>query len=185
MSIGRVQRPVAAAIVALGAGGIAQAVAGSGPAAAAGRSKTAVVHASMVAKVGDVLVDSAGRTLYVFSKDSAGHSRCTGTCAGVWSPLLAKGKVTVGHGARRSLIGEIMRPGGQHQVTYDHRPLYTYVADTGSGQAHGQGVIGFGGKWSTISPMGHAVTARSSSSHSSWSSSSSPSTTPSSGGYGY
>src|SRR6266576_3195260 len=54
--------------------------------------------------VGKVLVDSQGRTLYLFQKDSGTTSACTGACASAWPPLRANGKPTVGGGANASLV---------------------------------------------------------------------------------
>src|SRR6185503_16778021 len=55
--------------------------------------------------LGKILVDSQGRTLYLFKKDSGTKSECTGACASAWPPLRANGKVTVGSGANASLVG--------------------------------------------------------------------------------
>src|SRR4051812_1314221 len=46
--------------------------------------------------VGTILVDSQGRTLYLFERDSGTKSTCTGACAVEWPPLRATGKPTVG-----------------------------------------------------------------------------------------
>src|SRR5919112_1282409 len=54
-------------------------------------------------QLGRVLVDSQGRTLYLFTKDSANTSACSGMCATFWPPLKAGGKPTAGRGASASL----------------------------------------------------------------------------------
>src|SRR5262245_31556128 len=36
---------------------------------------------------GPILVDSRGRTLYLFRRDTPGRSACTGACAVAWPPL--------------------------------------------------------------------------------------------------
>ena len=46
--------------------------------------------------LGKVLVDSQGRTLYLFEKDSGTTSACSGGCATEWPPLRASGKPTAG-----------------------------------------------------------------------------------------
>src|SRR5437016_2881158 len=52
--------------------------------------------------LGKVLVNSHGRTLYLFSKDSGTTSACSGACAVNWPPLRANGKPTLGSGADSS-----------------------------------------------------------------------------------
>src|ERR1700760_738645 len=37
--------------------------------------------------LGNILVDSQGRTLYLFQKDAGTTSVCTGACAAAWPPL--------------------------------------------------------------------------------------------------
>ena len=39
--------------------------------------------------LGKILVDSKGRTLYLFTKDSGKKSACSGMCATFWPPLQA------------------------------------------------------------------------------------------------
>ena len=108
--------------------------------------------------LGKILVDSKGRTLYLFKKDSRRKSRCTGACATFWPPLLrASGKPTVGRGARASMVGTIRRSDGKRQVTYNGHPLYSFVMDTKTGQTHGEGVTAFGAKWFVVSPAGKQI----------------------------
>jgi predicted lipoprotein with Yx(FWY)xxD motif len=107
--------------------------------------------------LGPVLVNSRGRTLYLFGKDGNGKSACSGKCATFWPPLIANGKSRVAGGAKASLIGTIKRADGRRQVTYNHHPLYTFVKDTNKGQTHGEGVSAFGAKWYAVSPAGAKV----------------------------
>ena len=110
--------------------------------------------------LGRILVDSRGRTLYLFGKDSRGKSACTGKCATFWPPLLAGGKPQAAAGARASLLGTIKRADGRLQVTYNHHPLYTFVKDKSKGQTKGEGVSAFGSKWYAVSPAGAKVTPK-------------------------
>jgi predicted lipoprotein with Yx(FWY)xxD motif len=112
-----------------------------------------VAHSSL----GSILVDSQGRTLYLFKADSATKSACTGACATAWPPLLANGKTTAGAGLSASKLGTITRSGGQHQVTYNGHPLYTFVKDTKPGDTTGQGVVAFGAGWFAVSPAGNQI----------------------------
>ena len=43
-------------------------------------------------KLGRILVDGAGRTLYLFRKDKGTKSECAGACAKGWPPLMTSGK---------------------------------------------------------------------------------------------
>ena len=40
--------------------------------------------------LGNILVDGRGFTLYMFTKDEAGKSNCTGGCLQVWPPLCVR-----------------------------------------------------------------------------------------------
>ena len=105
-------------------------------------------------KLGKILVDSRGRTLYLFEKDAHGHSTCAGTCAAYWPPLLTPAGPTAGHNAKQALLGVIRRSNGTRQVTYAGHPLYLFVQDTKPGQTHGQDLHDFGAGWYVLSPAG-------------------------------
>jgi predicted lipoprotein with Yx(FWY)xxD motif len=45
-------------------------------------------------KLGQVLVNSKGHTLYLFKADKNGKSSCSGSCPTFWPPLLKHGKLT-------------------------------------------------------------------------------------------
>ena len=129
------------------------------PATHAAQSKGAVVSTAKTS-LGQVLVTSSGRTLYLFGTDRNGKSTCSGQCATFWPPLIASGKPTVTGGARASLIGTTRRADGRLQITYNHHPLYTFVKDTKAGQTNGEGVNAFGGIWDAISPAGVKVATK-------------------------
>ncbi len=99
-----------------------------------------------IAGVGTVLVDSAGRTLYVFTDDEAGTSRCLGTCLVNWPPVLASEAPP----APPVVAGDlevIQRADGTMQLAYKGLPLYYYVGDTSPGDAKGDGR---GGVWFVV-----------------------------------
>ena len=73
--------------------------------------------------LGKILVNSQGRTLYLFQKDSGTTSACTGACAVNWPPLRASGKPTFGSGVNSSLVATTTRSDGKPQVTYNGHPL--------------------------------------------------------------
>jgi predicted lipoprotein with Yx(FWY)xxD motif len=122
---------------------------------AAGTAGTVVSTAST--SLGRIVVNSGGRTLYVFSKDKNDKSACAGMCAKFWPPLIAAGKPRASAGARASLLGTTKRADGRMQVTYNRRPLYTFVKDTKKGQTHGEGLTAFGAQWNAVSPAGSKV----------------------------
>jgi len=117
----------------------------------------ATVRLSNTHALGKVLVDSKGRTLYLFTKDSGKKSACVGMCATPWPPLLAHGTPKAGSGAKASLLGTTPRSGGASQVTYNGHPLYTFIKDTSPGDTNGEGVSAFGGSWFAVSPAGARV----------------------------
>src|SRR5712691_4370189 len=80
-------------------------------------------------KLGLILVNSSGHSLYLFAKDRNGTSACSASCAKFWPPLLAHGKPTAGPGVKASLLGTTRRSNGGLQVTYNKHPLYTYSLD--------------------------------------------------------
>jgi predicted lipoprotein with Yx(FWY)xxD motif len=108
-------------------------------------------------KLGMILVNSKGHTLYMFQKDRNGKSACNGNCARFWPPLLSHGKPSAGPGVKAALLGTTKRSTGSLQVTYNRHPLYTFALDKQAGQTHGQGNVAFGGKWYTVSARGTAV----------------------------
>jgi predicted lipoprotein with Yx(FWY)xxD motif len=91
-----------------------------------------------------VLTDGEGYTLYWFGPDTATRSACQGSCARRWPPLAGPAFEAIGV---TGAVGEIVRPDGSLQVTYDGHPLYTTTADTGPGQTRGDGVWSGGGQW--------------------------------------
>ena len=111
----------------------------------------------------NVLVDSRGRTLYMFEKDKGGRSACYGACATYWPPLVSSAKPRAARGVRASLLGLTKRTDGKRQVTYASHPLYTFVLDTRAGQTSGQGLKDFGGSWDAVAASGRAVKSTTSS----------------------
>ncbi len=108
-------------------------------------------------KLGLILVNSRGHTLYLFAKDRNGKSACSGSCAKFWPPLLSSSKPTTGPGVKRSLLGTTRRSNGSLQVTYNKHPLYAYSLDKQAGQTKGEGSFAFGAKWYAVSARGTAV----------------------------
>src|SRR5689334_5034395 len=108
-------------------------------------------------KLGAILVNSRGHTLYLFRQARNGKSACSGSCAKFWPPLLSSSAPTAGPGVKGSLLGTTMRSNGARQVTYNKHPLYTFALDKRAGQAKGEGNFAFGAKWYAVSGRGTAV----------------------------
>jgi len=148
--------------LAVGCGG-----SGGGATASTTPPKTASGQAATVGvantSLGNVLVDSQGRTLYLFKKDTGTTSTCTGACAAAWPPLRASGKPTVGSGASASMVGTTKRSDGKPQVTYNGHPLYRFNGDKAPGDTNGQGVSAFGASWFALSAAGNQASGQTSS----------------------
>jgi predicted lipoprotein with Yx(FWY)xxD motif len=128
-------------------------------ATAANRARVVRVSTRKVPKLGTVLVNSKGRTLYMFVPDKRKRVTCKRTCAAVWPPLkLAKGAKPIGSGnVEAHLLGSDANPAGGRVVTYNRWPLYTYVADRAPGQAKGQALNLNGGLWYVLAPSGKVI----------------------------
>jgi len=121
---------------------------------ASGGGTAAVITAASAPKLGRIIVDSKGFTLYDFHKDKGITSACYGACAKVWPPLMTEGGPQAGEGAMTSKLGTTERKDGTTQVTYAGHPLYTYEADTKPGDAKGNDIDSFGAEWYALQPSG-------------------------------
>jgi len=108
-------------------------------------------------KLGSVLVDAKGRTLYLFEADKGPMSACSGACASVWPPLTTSGKPSAGAGVTASKLGTTKRSDGATEVTYNGHPLYTYAGDSAPGQTSGQGLDDYGAEWYALSAGGDKI----------------------------
>jgi len=128
---------------------------------ATGSAMTAGVRISTrkLPKLGTVLVNSKGRTLYMFVRDKHKKVTCVGSCAAAWPPVkLPNGAKAVAAGkAKAALLGSDRDPAGGRVVTYNKWPLYTYVGYTAPGQARGQALNLNGGLWYVLSPSGKVI----------------------------
>jgi predicted lipoprotein with Yx(FWY)xxD motif len=128
---------------------------GGGSTASHSSGKGSVALAST--KLGKILVDGKGRTLYLFDADKGTSSMCDGACASAWPPLTTSGKPTAGAGVSAAKLGTTKRADGTTEVTYNGHPLYTYSGDQAPGQTTGQGSQDFGAEWDVLSAAGHSV----------------------------
>ena len=127
----------------------------SSPAAAA-----ATIMVATDAKLGTILVDGSGKTVYLFVADKSTSSTCYTSCATIWPPVLTTGAPVAGTGATASLLGTTTRTDGKVEVTYAGHPLYYFIQDKKAGDTTGQGIDGFGGLWWVLSPAGAAITTK-------------------------
>jgi predicted lipoprotein with Yx(FWY)xxD motif len=108
-------------------------------------------------RLGRILVDSHGRTLYLFEADRPDMSNCSGACQSIWPALTSHGKPRAEGGVRSARIGTIAAGGGQRQVTYAGHPLYYYVADRKPGDTAGQALDQFGAEWYVLGASGRKI----------------------------
>jgi predicted lipoprotein with Yx(FWY)xxD motif len=126
------------------------------PAATSGRALRGDSSVIRVARsrLGRILVDGKGRTLYVYTPDKRNRSVCYDGCSKVWPPATVPGRPRAGRGVSASALGTTRRRDHSLQVVYHGHPLYRMVADTRPGQIEGQG---YDGVWFVVSPSGHRV----------------------------
>jgi predicted lipoprotein with Yx(FWY)xxD motif len=142
------------------------------PASNSGNASSVTIMTHSTSK-GTVLTNAQGKTLYWFAIDTSTASKCTGTCATYWPPVIGKPAAASGTSLTMG-FGTITRSNGQVQATYDGHPLYTYVSDTAPGQIGGNGLNLSGGLWWAMTPSGAKLGSSTSSSGSTGG-----------GGYGY
>jgi predicted lipoprotein with Yx(FWY)xxD motif len=148
--------PAVVVLTALGAAGCGST--GSSASPATHKSRPPQIGVSANKKVGSFLVDSKGRTLYLFETDKGTRTTCFDACAKAWPPVRANAKPATRGGARARKVGTAPRPDGARQATYNGHPLYLYEGDETPGKVNGQGVKAFGARWYVLSPAGKQIT---------------------------
>ena len=107
-----------------------------------------------VGKLGPIVTDREGMTLYRFDKDTAkpSKSNCDGACAAKWPPVLVPDGATFQlSGVDQAKVGTVVRTDGTKQVTVGGWPLYRFAGDKKSCDTFGQGV---GGTWFAATATG-------------------------------
>jgi predicted lipoprotein with Yx(FWY)xxD motif len=173
------------AVVALAACGSSGSSSSSKPTKAPSTSapaSPAAVKTSTNAKLGTILVDSAGKTVYTLTNGATAVA-CTGQCLTFWPPVMAPAGSSTVTVAGVTGLGTVAATGG-NQVTYTSLPLYTFANDQAPGDANGEGVSSFGGTWHVVKISG-ASGASGASTSGSGAASTTTSTTKAKGGYGY
>ena len=104
---------------------------------------------------GKVLIDSEGRTLYLYTKDTQNKpSTCDAVCATTFPPEVASGTPVAGTGLDTSKLSLLKRTDGTEQLAYNGWPLYRYTKDTKAGDDTGEDV---GGIWFVVDATGNAI----------------------------
>ena len=160
------RRTFLAAFAALLLSGLVVATAVEGMAAT---SSTALVKTAYNKRLKTmIVVDSAGRTLYMFTTDINGRDTvCTpqgpygAECPLIWPPLTSAGFPHAGNGIKPSLLGVYKRRDGKRQVTYNGHPLYYFHGDPSTppgdkkpGDVRGQAFVS---EWYVLSPTGTPI----------------------------
>jgi predicted lipoprotein with Yx(FWY)xxD motif len=106
-------------------------------------------------RLGVILTDVRGMTLYRFSGDAASMSNCYDQCAAAWPPLLVRAAAPSLQAGIGGTVGAAMRRDGTMQVTYNEMPLYRFSGDTSPGDTGGVGPsetrgVGIDGNWFAV-----------------------------------
>jgi predicted lipoprotein with Yx(FWY)xxD motif len=88
--------------------------------------------AQAVKSVNGLMTDAQGKTLYIFTKDVANKSNCSGACLAAWPAFVPKAEAKASGD-----LGIITRDDGVRQWTHKERPLYYYVGDAKPGDKEG------------------------------------------------
>jgi predicted lipoprotein with Yx(FWY)xxD motif len=118
----------------------------SGDMTTAGSEAGSTVSVESLGDSGEVLVDEQGAALYTNDRDTPSKIACTGDCTSVWVPVSTPNAApTSDDSSVEGKLGTIDRPDGTRQVTFDGKPLYSFVED-GPGAVTGDGLAdSFGG----------------------------------------
>lgn len=123
------------------------------PTATAGTTGSSAIiktaTATVKGKSETILTNAEGKTLYYFTSDTATTAACTGSCAGVWPPLLFTGSGSPTSSTTLSGTLTVQADANGNQVEYNGHPLYVYSGDTAAGQTNGEGLFG---KWFVATP---------------------------------
>lgn len=118
----------------------------------AASTASAALGVAMSAKVHqNIVVDSAGKTVYIYMPDGMSTtSKVPAALKAAWPAVTSmSSSPAVGSG----LTGKAT-VNSAHQVAYNGHLLYTFQADTKPGTANGQGL---GNVWYVISPSGTPI----------------------------
>jgi predicted lipoprotein with Yx(FWY)xxD motif len=147
---------IGAAVVTAACGSNPYGGGGAATGTSSGSSASATVSIG-TSKLGKIIVDGSGRTLYLFEADKGTTSNCYDSCAQVWPVLTTSGKPVAGPGVNASLLGTTQRKDGSLEVVYNGHPLYYFSGDKQPGDITGQDLNSFGAPWYVLSRDGSKV----------------------------
>ncbi|WP_416986499.1 SCO0930 family lipoprotein [Streptomyces sp. T028] len=110
------------------------------------------------AKLGKIVVDKNGMTVYRFVNDKAWPkpvSNCNDACRDKW-PIVDPVDFSETKGIQEKGYMNFTRSDGDKQQTINCFPIYTFSGDKSPGDINGQGV---GGTWYAVAPNGDLVGA--------------------------
>jgi predicted lipoprotein with Yx(FWY)xxD motif len=107
------------------------------------------------AKYGKILTGEDGKTLYLFTPDSATTSACNTGCIESWPAFTLESDETVkGGDGVTGAFTTFKRQDGAMQVVYAGHPLYYFSGDTAAGDTNGEGLKD---KWYLVGADGSAI----------------------------
>jgi predicted lipoprotein with Yx(FWY)xxD motif len=101
-------------------------------------------------KLGQILTNDKGMTLYAFMNDKNGMPSCVDTCAKAWPPLTTD-SASLPAGLDGKVFKVVAGANGTHQIAAGDWPLYTFANDKAAGDTNGQGI---GSVWFVVKPDG-------------------------------
>lgn len=105
-------------------------------------------------KLGKVVADSAGKTLYLYVPDGTGTvSKVSAGTLGAWPPVQADGTPTVGPGLTAK-PSAAKQPNGEEWVAYNGHLLYGFTGDSKAGDVNGNAL---GNVWYAVTATGEPV----------------------------
>jgi predicted lipoprotein with Yx(FWY)xxD motif len=138
-----------------GGGSASPAAGGSTSSSAASSAVSLETHSG---PLGTFLTDGQGRTIYMFTSDTATRSTCDAQCLAFWPPVLSTTTPSVSGGASMTALGTLKLANGSMQVTYGGHPLYYFAEDSAPGQTNGQGSTDFGARWWLLTAKATPIT---------------------------
>jgi predicted lipoprotein with Yx(FWY)xxD motif len=106
-------------------------------------------------KYGKFLTGEDGKTVYLFTPDTATTSACNSGCVDSWPPFTLEADETVKGGDGVSgTFTTITRQDGEMQVMYAGHPLYYFSGDSAAGDTNGEGL---NDKWYLVGADGNAI----------------------------